>query len=451
MAEDKNSNNNRPKSSKNKRTSKLWRIFITTAFITLVVVCLCGAALVYFYNSTIRAESKSQIPQVALTPEEEKFEEVKKQKDDINRTIAVFGVDEDETRTDVVFIVNFNTKTNKVKVLSIPRDTKVIWSDKQRRAYTELTGGDIAVSKLNEMSAYGRINQNVGNIRDFTVDELENIIKEKIDNYIVINLEAFTKIVQAIDGVDMYVPQRMYYTDYSQGLYIDLDEGMQHLDPDKAEQLVRFRRYQLGDEQRVRVQQEFLKAVAKKVLSPSQFKKLPTVITKLFPYVKTDIKLTDVLKYIGLLENFNLDGLEMYVVPGFGDDYEGPSYYYIDEAKLDETLDDIFNDTTVNVNEGEDDASGTEADVVEDKTVTIAVYNATGKDGIAGEYKDALECKGYNVVRIANEHKSHQGLNTIYAKDRSKAKQFLPYIPGAQIVTDPNLDYDISIVIGYLP
>ena len=337
--------------------------------------------------------------------------------------------------------------TDKVKVVSIPRDTKVIWSDKQKRAYNQLTGYSISVSKLNEMSAYGRINQNVGNIRDFTIDELENILRVNIDNYVVISLDAFAAIVDAIGGVDMYVPQRMYYTDTSQGLYIDLQEGMQHLDADKAEQLVRFRRYPLGDEERVKVQQAFLTAVAEKVMSAETRSKLPTIITKLFPYVKTDVKLNEVLGYLSLLEEFSLSNLEMHTVPGYGDDSEGPSYYYINETALDELIKDVFYDTTV-ADAGSEQESQEEKEVVVDKTVSICVYNATGVKGIAGKYKNQLESVGYNVQRIDNHTQSDLQESIIYAKDVTKAEQFLEYVQGATIKQDTSLEYDVEIIVG---
>lgn len=429
-----------------KQKKKLLKSFFISAGATLGICILLAVAGIVFYDNTIGAQSTSQI-KVELTEEEQVFEEAKKEVGDINKTIAVFGVDEDGIRTDVIFVVNFNTMTDKVKVVSIPRDTKVIWSDKQKRAYNQLTGYSISVSKLNEMSAYGRINQNVGNIRDFTIDELENILRVNIDNYVVISLDAFAAIVDAIGGVDMYVPQRMYYTDTSQGLYIDLQEGMQHLDADKAEQLVRFRRYPLGDEERVKVQQAFLTAVAEKVMSAETRSKLPTIITKLFPYVKTDVKLNEVLGYLSLLEEFSLSNLEMHTVPGYGDDSEGPSYYYINETALDELIKDVFYDTTV-ADAGSEQESQEEKEVVVDKTVSICVYNATGVKGIAGKYKNQLESVGYNVQRIDNHTQSDLQESIIYAKDVTKAEQFLEYVQGATIKQDTSLEYDVEIIVG---
>lgn len=432
-----------------KQKRRLLKNFLVSAGVTLSVCILLAIAGMVFYDSTVGGQNKSQV-KVDLTEEEQIFEEEKKVQSEVNKTIAVFGVDQDEVRTDVIFVVNFNTMTNKVKVVSVPRDTKVIWTDKQKRAYNQLTGYNISISKLNEMASYGRINQNVGNIRDFTIDELENILRIHIDNYVVINLDAFAEIVDAIGGVEMYVPQRMYYSDRSQGLYIDLQEGMQHLDADEAEQLVRFRRYTLGDEARVAVQQTFLTAVAQKVMSLEMRSQLPSIITRIFPYVKTDIKLNEVLGYLQLLEQFDLQNLEMHIVPGYGSDHEGPSYYYINEEELDKLIKDVFYDTTV---AGEDSEGSTtdvedEDKVVEDKTVSIAIYNATGRKGVAGNYKNKLESVGYKVGKIDNYEQTDLQESIIYAKDKSKAGQFLQYVEGATIEEKSSLEYDIEIAIG---
>ena len=430
-----------------KQKKTLLKTFFIAAGITFGLCIAIAIGGMVLFDQTIGAGSTSQI-QNELTEEEQAFEDHKKEIGDLNKTIAVFGVDADGIRTDVNFVVNFNTMTNKVKVVSIPRDTKVIWSDKQKRAYTQLTGYSQNISKLNEMAAYGRINQNVGNIRDFTIDELENILRVHIDNYVVISLDAFKEIVDAIDGVDMYVPQDMYYVDRSQDLYINLKEGQQHLDAENAEGLVRFRRYALGDEARVEVQQLFLKAVAEKVMSQEMRGRLPNIVTRLFPYIKTDIKLNEVLGYLDVLEEFSLSGLEFHIVPGYGSDHEGPSYYYIDEVALEELIKDVFYDTTVVDEDAQEDVAVDEEEVVIDKNVTIAIYNATGKKGVAGSYKNNLENIGYKILKIDNHDSDQIEQSIIYAKDVSKAKQFLQYVEGATIEQDASLTYDIEIIIG---
>ena len=432
-----------------KQKKNLLKTFLIASGITLGICSIVLVAGVLIYNNTVRSESVSQVKDLELTEEEKAFEEEKEQVSNINKTVAVFGVDADEVRTDVIFVVNFNSATGKAKLVSIPRDTKVYWTDKQQRAYNKLTGYSISVSKLNEMAAYGRINQNVGNIRDFTIDEIENILKVKVDNYVVVNLEAFREIVDAIGGVDVDVPQAMHYDDNAQNLHIHLEQGMQHLDSKNAEGLVRFRKYVEGDEHRVVVQQLFLKAVAKKVLSPEMRMQLPNIITKVFPYVKTDVKLTEVLDYLKLFDEFDLNDLEFFTVPGYGASHEGPSYYYIDEEKLEQMIVDVFysNDTEED-SDSDDPLQENEEEVVVDKTIEIEIYNAAGVKGLATQYKDKLISSGYKVVRFDNYKETGLEESTIYAKDKKKALQLQTYVSGADIVEDKTIATDIMIVLG---
>ena len=96
----------------------------------------------------------------------------------------------------------------------------------------------------------------------------------------VIDNQALIKLVDVVGGVDFYVPMDMKYDDPSQDLYINLKEGQQTLNGDKAEQLLRYRHGNLdkktgrylgtypeeygGDDYgRMRSQREFMMATAK--------------------------------------------------------------------------------------------------------------------------------------------------------------------------------------------
>ena len=271
------------KSLTNKQRKKLFKTFGIAVGVTLLICIIAVAGTVFAYNKFIyQGTGESLFVDEELSQEEEEKEKDREERGVINKTVAVLCTDNDGTRTDAMFVVNFNSMTGKVKVINFPRDIKVNWSERQRSKYQQLTGYNINISKLNEMFSYGRAWENIANVRDFTLNEMENILTAPIDNYILVNLEAFNKIVDAIGGVEVDVPQRMYYTDYSQDLFIDLYPGVQTLYGEDAEGLVRFRQYVTGDEQRVEVQQLFLEAFAKKVMSPAILRDLPSIITSLF-------------------------------------------------------------------------------------------------------------------------------------------------------------------------
>lgn len=447
------------KTPKGKKEKTLLRLFLKSAGITLIVgVVLIGALAGVYYGFLYDGKSTTVASDVVLTEEEQNKENEKEKRSELNKTVAVFGVDKDGTRTDIIFVVNFNSETHKVKVLSVPRDTKVNWTDKQNSKLLELKGYTRSVSKLNEMTAYG----GVENVRDFTIDELENILGVKIDNYVLVGLQSFRDIVDAVGGVEVTVPEfrgrGLHYDDYDQDLHIHLDPGLQLLNGEEAEGLIRFRKdnygnsYTNGDTDRIKVQQEFLSAFADKVLSPSIIPKLYNIISTVFANISTDIKLTEIPQYLSYLSDFSTDHIEFETVPGEGRMENGASYFFIDYDLLDETIQKVFYDTTVAGNEmieGDEVGTSSSDEIVVDKTVIVEVYNASGEKGLAGGLKDKLEKLGYTIPKIDNYTKEDLTGTLIYAKDEDKAKQFLEYLPeDTMILESQTITADIQIVLG---
>lgn len=68
-----------------------------------------------------------------------------------------------------------------------------------------------------------------------------------IDRYVRINVLGVEKLIDALGGVKVYVPQDMKYQDDSQHLYINLKKGEQHLNGAQAVQFLRFRYDAYGD------------------------------------------------------------------------------------------------------------------------------------------------------------------------------------------------------------
>ena len=106
----------------------------------------------------------------------------------------------------------------------------------------------------------------MGSLRRYTINHKDGKIMREILN-INVGWQFVKDTVDIFGDVYFYVPQHMNYADPAQDLYISLRKGQQHLDGDKAEQLVRFRQYKNGDLGRIKVQQDFIHAVAEQKLS----------------------------------------------------------------------------------------------------------------------------------------------------------------------------------------
>lgn len=255
--------------------------------------------------------------------------------------VAVFGVDNDGFRTDVNIVVSFREDTKEIHFVSVPRDTRVVMTDEmlssleQRGKFIPYRNGVKGQCKLTEVHAYaGEEHRD-----EFSVSMLEDLLGIDIDYYVKVDLDAFHDIVDAVGGVDMEVEQRLYYNDPYQDLYIDLQPGYQHLDGDKAEQLVRFREgYAQKDLKRIQVQQDFIKALLEKVSNTSTIlDNLPSIAKVLWNSVETDATLKDVLKYIKYIKDIDISNMTMETIPG-----TGGAYFDHDEEGTKELVDRVF-------------------------------------------------------------------------------------------------------------
>lgn len=184
--------------------------------------------------------------------------------------VLVLGVDErpdDPGRSDTIFVVRVGD--GQIRALSIPRDTLV-----------EIEG--FGEGKVNSAYTYGG-----PELAKQTVSELLGL---PIEYHVKVNLQGFREMVDLVGGVPFEVDRPMRYADPYDGLVIDLKPGYQILDGRKAEQYVRFRHDETGDDLgRIHRQQEFLKAAAKHALQPVNLTKLPSLLYTASKHVQTDL------------------------------------------------------------------------------------------------------------------------------------------------------------------
>ena len=240
--------------------------------------------------------------------------------------ILICGTDDDGYRTDTIIVAHLDEETHDVALMSVPRDTVV------------LTGNG-GIMKINSVYAGGgadgmaRLSKRLGAMLGF-----------ELDGYVLVNLEAFRETVELVGGVEFDVPQDMYYQDPTQNLHIDLKAGKQLLDGEKAMELVRFRKgYASQDIQRTKVQQEFLRALAKKVLSVSSLTKLKEFADVFSTYVTTDLTVGNMLYFAKALMQCDFDAMKTYTLEGEGAMINGGSYYPLYAGKLVQVVNESFN------------------------------------------------------------------------------------------------------------
>lgn len=398
----------------------------------------------FMYNGMVIKEDKKALDNIPKYNRNES-----KQEDDINQNIAVFGVDKDEMRTDVIFVVNLNTQTNAIKVIAVPRDTKVAWTQFQQDKMEELDKGYHEYSKITEMSAYGGID----NLRYFTVNTLEDIMGLRIDHYAVINIDAFRKVVDAIGGVEVDVPRRMTYNDHYQGLHIDLQPGLQVLNGEQAEGLVRWRhnedyseQYAEGDVGRIETQQIFLKALAKKLLSTDTAGQLLKIVNAVYNDLKTDIKFNELQTYISYANQFKLSDITFATLPGEAI-REDKWYYILDQVEVDAFMQKFLYNRDVPIVQEEDETTEEIRATTKQETYQPSNEVEKAEEWIPEVEKEDLEERAIElpipVPETSNTQDSSEQVDEVDAKDvgeeesENKLEEPSEVIPSPEVIITP--------------
>ncbi|MBE6602225.1 MAG: LytR family transcriptional regulator [Ruminococcaceae bacterium] len=220
----------------------------------------------------------------------------------------VMGRDAAAGLTDSIFVVTLNDATRQATVLQLPRDT---YAEYTTRDYKKLNAA------LNTLGA------------SETKRFLSRALGVRLDYFVTLDLSCVRRLVDAVGGVDVVLPQEMHYSDPEQGLEINLPQGAVHLDGKGAEQLVRFRSgYVNADLGRLDAQKLFLQAFAKscKKLSVGSLLKITGVV---LTRVQTDIDLPTAIQIATKLQTYDTDCIPMATLSGSAIRGNSGAWYYV--------------------------------------------------------------------------------------------------------------------------
>ncbi len=242
------------------------------------------------------------------------------------------GQDRVALNTDVIMLISFNTTTNKINILQLPRDTYIrtkVYSGKLNGLYAQyyIKNGKKTPEALRSMA-----------------DTLEQSLCIKIHNVGHINLNGVVAIVDAIGGVDVKVPVSYKYIDEATKQIVTVPAGLQHLDGIKAEHFIRTRSiYTQADIGRIDAQKLFVSAFIKKLKSNFTVSTITNFVDIAFKYVKTDVNLADAVFYGKQLLEVNLGQINMMSMVGRSTSGDGISYYVMVRKNMREMINTYFN------------------------------------------------------------------------------------------------------------
>lgn len=229
-------------------------------------------------------------------------------------TILVSGVDDGNGGSDTNILLAVDAANDYIYGVSIPRDSKAVVNGKNHKINFAYNAGGM----------------------ELLADTVSHQLGIPVDYTVLVDLRGFEALVDAIGGVDFYVPVDMDYDDPIQGLSIHFSKGTQRLYGADALKVVRFRHnndgtgYGSEDIGRMQTQQEFLKAVAKQTLTLSNLDKLSEFVKIFQNYVETDLTLNN-LAWLGKEAiEIGAGGIDFSTLPG---DWKSP-YIYLDQEEV---------------------------------------------------------------------------------------------------------------------
>ena len=305
-----------------------------------------------------------------------------------------------ENLTDTIMLASYDPKTQEAALLSIPRDTFVGTSesnaspsDKINAIYNMYTNKQKGLEKL--------------------LEKVRKLTDIDVRYYVMVDTKALRALVDEIGGVTFDVPIDMKYDDNRKNLHINLKAGVQKLDGDKAEQVVRFRHnnngttypssYGVQDIGRMKTQRAFLTALAKQTLVPANITKIPEFLDIAKQYVETNIDLNTIKDYVPYAVNFNTDNLKTDKLPGAAQYINGWSFYKADKTKTAELIKELFytqvktDDTDGNSISENTVSEGSTSTKLDRAKINVEVLNGSGSNTNLSEFVAELKSAGYSV------------------------------------------------------
>jgi polyisoprenyl-teichoic acid--peptidoglycan teichoic acid transferase len=322
-------------------------------------------------------------------------------------TVLLMGIDQrraltgDERayRTDTMMLVQVDPIRNTIGVLSIPRDL-----------YVNIP--DFEPGRINTANQLGDSYAMPGGGPQVAMDTIHVNLGVPVDQYVRINFEVFTSVVNTItsDGIEICVKEVIhddYYPDTGNGtITVHFDPGCQQMDAEELLQYARTRATNGGDFDRNRRQQEVLKAVQAEVFNVGGvthfISQIPVLYEQLAGSYTTNLSLQEILQLAQLVgtipeENITFRTINnLHVNLATVEGPEGPQQVLMpvqDQIRF--VVQDTFDPLTdLSLAELRQRAEAEDADIV--------IYNDTNIVGMAASTREWLTSQGVSIFDVGS-------------------------------------------------
>ena len=389
------------RNTNNKKTKKKMKTWKKVLIVILLIILIIAA---YFIINSIRIKGEISLSGMLATAVGHD-ENTRKNLGEFQALIL--GVSTDQAGVDLsdtIIVVSYNPNTQRAVLLSIPRDTFTGENPKRAKA----------ADKINAI-------YNLTKDPQETLDAVNELTGLDIKYYAVVKTEALIELVDAVGPIEYYVPTTMDYDDPTQDLHIQFEEGLQEIDGEEAEELLRFRKnndgtsfpYEYGDNDigRMRNQREFISAVIDQTVTAGNITKLGEILDIAQRNLITNIDFNAVKDYLPYVVEFSTQNLQTAVLPGTTPDMSetnNVSIYVADEEETEALIQSLFypeeqTETDGNNVNGTNTTNAVDTNTANSTTsksdIKIEVLNGSGSSSNLQKAVDLLEEAGYDVTK----------------------------------------------------
>lgn len=294
--------------------------------------------------------------------------------------------------TDTIMIARIKPQEKEAAFISIPRDLFV--------HVAELNIG----TKINAVKAIGDKNGKDG--MRLLKDTIEEISGLKINYYLQLDFNGFTKIIDDVGGIDIELENDINdpaYPNFANGydpFYIK--KGFHHLDGQLALKVARSRHSKMGDFDRIKRQQNILKSFRQKIFekySTADVMAFKNILSDLGDHMQTDIELKEIPRFYKIardIGNHKITAESIDTTNYLARSYVGLGYTLDTKSKDYENIKKFSEDVF------ELSMSEEERNSIKEENATIEIRNATGEPDVANTVAKDLESYGFRIINSTN-------------------------------------------------
>ncbi|MEC3630905.1 LCP family protein [Bacillus velezensis] len=203
-------------------------------------------------------------------------------------------------RSDSLIVVTLDPRNKTMKMLSIPRDTRVTLAG-------DTTGNK---TKINAAFAKGGA--------DETVSTVEDLLGIPIDKYVTVDFNGFKDVIDEVGGVDVKVPFDFdEMSDVSKKKRIYFKKGNMHLNGEQALAYARMRKQdKRGDFGRNDRQKQILNALIDQMSRAGNIAKIDKIAETASNNVQTNIRITEGLALQQIYSGFTSKKIDTLTITG---------------------------------------------------------------------------------------------------------------------------------------